>query len=82
LDRIEQRVEQVLKNRSKSLEWVGMLSEQIESLDEFREEVRLSFEPVLGKINNLDELIRIIRHASCDLSKRLEHVERRGNAAA
>jgi hypothetical protein len=58
------------------MEWIATLSEQISSLDEFREEVRSSFESLVLKVDNLEEIHRILRHATSDVSKRVEMVER------
>ena len=52
-----------------------MLLEHIESLDEFRDEVRASLEPLSVKLNNLDEVMRIMRHATVDVSRRVENLE-------
>ena len=52
-----------------------MLSEHIESLDEFRDEVRASLEPLSVKLDNLDEVMRIMRHATVDVSRRVENLE-------
>ena len=52
-----------------------MLSEHIESLDEFRDEVRASIEPLSMKLDNLDEVMRIMRHATVDVSRRVENLE-------
>ena len=76
LDQIEMKLDNIRISNRKSLEWIGMLSEHIRSLDEFREEVRASFEPMIGKLDNIDEVTRILRHATVDLSRRVEHVER------
>ena len=75
-DAIETKLAKVVGSRQKSLEWVGMLAEQIRSLDDFREEVRAGFEPLLGKLDNLDEVMRILRHATSDVSRRVENLER------
>ncbi|MBC7794801.1 MAG: hypothetical protein H7Z43_13940, partial [Clostridia bacterium] len=49
--------------------------QQIESLDEFREEVRASFEPLLHKLGDIDEVMRILRHATSDVARRVEVLE-------
>ena len=77
LDRIEDMVESMRTSSRKSLEWVGTLSEHIRSLDEFREEVRASFEPLVDKLDCTDEILRILRHATVDVSRRIERLERR-----
>ena len=76
LERIENMIEGVRASNRKSLEWVAMLSEHIQSLDEFREEVRESFEPLNDKLTCSDEVVRILRHATVDVSRRIERLER------
>ena len=75
LDEIEIKVDSVKNGNRKSLEWIGMLSEHVRDLDAFREEVRASFEPLCGKLDNIDEVVRILRHATVDISKRVEGME-------
>lgn len=82
LDRLENRLgdidtklTSVMSSRHKSLEWIGQLSEHVRSLDEFREEVRASFEPLLHKLGDIDEVMRILRHATSDVSRRVEQLE-------
>ena len=76
LDEIEIKLDTMRNGNRKSLEWIGMLSEHIRDLDEFREEVRASLEPLCGKLDNIDEVVRILRHATVDISRRVETVER------
>lgn len=76
LDEIEIKLDSLRNGNRKSLEWIGMLSEHIRDLDAFREEVRASFEPLCGKLDNIDEVVRILRHATVDISRRVETVER------
>ena len=76
LDRIEGMVESMKLSSRKSLEWVGTLSEHIRSLDDFREEARASFEPLVDKLDCTDEILRILRHATVDVSRRIERLER------
>ena len=76
LDEIEIKLDTMRNGNRKSLEWIGMLSEHIRDLDSFREEVRASFEPLCGKLDNIDEVVRILRHATVDISRRVETVER------
>lgn len=76
LDGIDKKLDTVAKTRHKSMEWIATLSEQIESLDEFREEVRASFEPFVRKLDGIDEVMRILRHATSDVSRRMESIER------
>ena len=75
LDEIEIKVDSVKNGNRKSLEWIGMLSEHVRDLDAFREEVRASFEPLCGKLDNIDEVVRILRHATVDISRRVEGME-------
>ena len=79
---IDDKLNALGRARNKSMEWIAVLSEHVRSLDEFREEVRASFEPVIGKLDNLDEVIRILRHATSDVSKRVEHIERNRRLSA
>ena len=76
LDEIEIKLDSLRNGNRKSLEWIGMLSEHVRDLDAFREEVRASFEPLCGKLDNIDEVVRILRHATVDISRRVETVER------
>jgi len=85
LEQVSEQVEQLTRTRHKSMEWIGQLSEHIRSLDEFREEVRATFEPFVGKLDNLDEVMRILRHATSDVSRRvisLEHERERFHRAS
>ncbi|MEM6533433.1 MAG: hypothetical protein AAF654_12475 [Myxococcota bacterium] len=75
LDGVDAKLEELTRARSKSLEWIGQLSEHIASLDAFREEVRASFEPLGHKLDRLDEVSRILRHATSDVSRRIESLE-------
>lgn len=77
LDAFDAKLGGTLRGRQKSMEWIATLSEQIESLDEFREEVRASFEPLLRKLDNLDEVMRIMRHATSDIGRRVELLEKK-----
>ena len=52
LDAIEAKLDVMCGASRKGLEWIGMLSEHIESLDEFRDEVRASLEPLSVKLDN------------------------------
>lgn len=72
---IDSKLTNVMSNRNKSFEWIGQLSEQIHSLDEFREEVRASFEPLMHKLGDIDEVMRILRHATSDVARRVEQLE-------
>lgn len=75
LDGVDSKLEELTRARGKSLEWIGQLSEHIESLDAFREEVRASFEPLSHQLDRLDEISRILRHATSDVSRRVESLE-------
>ena len=76
LEGIDKKLDAVAKARHKSMEWIATLSEQIESLDQFREEVRAAFEPFVRKLDGIDEVMRILRHATSDVSRRVEGIER------
>lgn len=76
LEAIDEKLDTIVRSRTKSMEWIATLSEHIRSLDEFREEVRASFEPFVRKLEHLDDVMRIMRHATSDLSRRLEKVEK------
>jgi chromosome segregation ATPase len=82
LDRLESRLGDidaklatVTTHRNKSMEWIAQLSEHVRSLDEFREEVRASFEPVMHKLSDIDDVMRIMRHATSDVARRVEDLE-------
>jgi chromosome segregation ATPase len=75
LDELEKKLRSVQNSRQKLMEWIATLSEQIESLEDFREEVRASFEPLARKLEHFDEVMRIMRHATCDIGHRVEILE-------
>lgn len=77
LDGLDQKIDAIAATRNKPLEWIGQLAEHIRSLDEFREEVRATFEPLMGKLSGMDEVVRILRHATSDVSRQVEDLERR-----
>ncbi|MEE2959395.1 MAG: hypothetical protein VYA34_01530 [Myxococcota bacterium] len=77
LDALDDKLESMKGNTKKSMEWIGTLSEHVRSLDEFREEVRATFEPMAQKMDNVDEVTRILRHATVDISRRVEKIQRR-----
>ncbi len=84
LDRLEKRLaamdaklDTLSASRGKSMEWIGVLSQHVESLDRFREEVRATFEPISRKLDAMDEVIRIMRHATSDVSRKVEDIEKR-----
>jgi chromosome segregation ATPase len=75
LDAIDQKLQAMQASRKKSMEWIGQLSEHVRSLDAFREEVRQTLEPLFGKLETIDELMRILRHATNDVARRVESLE-------
>lgn len=75
LDAVDKKLDQVLTTRRKSMEWIAQMSEQVQSLDAFREEVRASLEPLFDKLRDIDEIMRILRHATSDVSRRVEEIE-------
>jgi len=81
LDAIDAKLDAMASSRRKSMEWIGQLSEHIRSLDSFREEVRATLEPLFAKLENMDEGMRVLRHATSDVSRRLESFERPKKAA-
>ncbi len=84
ISRLEQRLESIdtkldgmSTSRRKSMEWIATMNEHVRSLDEFREEVRASFEPLLSKLRDLDEVMCIMRHATSDVARRVIELETR-----
>ncbi len=75
LDAIDQKLAALHTSRKKTMEWIGQLSEHVRSLDAFREEVRQTLEPLFGKLESIDELMRILRHATNDVARRVESLE-------
>lgn len=75
LDAIDQKLESLTMARRKSMEWIAQLSEHIGSLDNFREEVRASLEPLFTKIESVEDNLRILRHATSDVSRRVDGIE-------
>jgi len=75
LETIDEKLNQIKGSRKKSMEWIGQLAEHIRSLDDFREEVRASFEPIRNKLDGIDEVMRIMRHATNDVCRRIDHIE-------
>ena len=75
LDAIDQKLESLSMGRRKSMEWIAQLSQQIGSLDSFREEVRASLEPLFDKIEGLEDNLRILRHATSDVSRRVDQMD-------
>ncbi|MFC1610736.1 hypothetical protein ACFL6C_07250 [Myxococcota bacterium] len=75
MEAVDRKLDQILSTRRKSLEWLATMSEQVQSLDAFREEVRASLEPLFDKLRNLDEIMRILRHATSDVARRVEEME-------
>ena len=77
LDVIDQKLDSLTMARRKSMEWIAQLSEHIGSLDNFREEVRASLEPLFAKVETFEDNLRILRHATSDVSRRLDDVDER-----
>ncbi|MEK7705301.1 MAG: hypothetical protein AAB426_10105 [Myxococcota bacterium] len=75
LDGLEQKIDSLAVTKRKSLEWIGQISEHVRSLDDFREEVRASLEPIFHKLEHVDEVVRILRHATSDVARRVERLE-------
>lgn len=71
---VEAKLDQLSHARRKSLEWIGQLSEHVDSLDAFREEVRATVEPIFSKLENLDDSLCVLRHATSDVSRRIEQL--------
>jgi len=78
LDAIDQKLAAVSASPRKAMEWIGQLAEQVRSLDSFREEVRASLEPLFHKLESLDDVLRIVHHATSDVARRVETLEDRG----
>ena len=76
LNRIEETVQGVRMSTRKSMEWIGTLSEHMSAFDIFRDEVRSTLEPVMNKLDCNDEGLRILRHATVDVSRRIELLEK------
>ncbi len=81
LDAIDAKLDTIAMSRKKSMEWIAQMSEHIRSLDSFREEVRVTLEPLFAKLENMDEGLRVMRHATSDVSRRMEALERPKQAA-
>ena len=75
LTAIDTKVETMSASWRKAIEWIAQMGEHVQSLDVFREEVRASLEPLFMKLDNVDEVMRIMRHATNDVSRRLEDIE-------
>jgi len=71
LDAIDQKLAAVSASPRKAMEWIGQLAEQVRSLDSFREEVRASLEPLFHKLESLDDVLRIVHHATSDVARRV-----------
>jgi len=76
LERLDHKIDNLALSRHKSMEWLAQMSEHVRSLDNFREEVRASLEPLFTKLENIDEIMRIMRHATSDVSRRIELIEK------
>lgn len=77
LDTIDKKIETMSSSWRKAMEWIGQMGEHVQSLDAFREEVRASLEPLFAKLDNVDEVMRILRHATSDVSRRIDDLEER-----
>jgi chromosome segregation ATPase len=77
LQHMEEKIDALGTARKKSMEWIGVLSEQIQSLDVFREEVRASYEALASKLDGIEEWMRILKHATSDVSRRVEELEQK-----
>jgi chromosome segregation ATPase len=75
LTAIEKKIDGLSTSPRKAMEWMGQLAEQVRSLDSFREEVRASLEPLFQKLESLDDVLRILRHATSDVARRVETLE-------
>jgi chromosome segregation ATPase len=78
LESLERKIDTISASPRKAVEWIGQLSEQVRSLDLFREEVRATLEPLYHKLESLDEVLLILRHATSDVSRRVEYLEGHG----
>jgi chromosome segregation ATPase len=81
LEEIDKKLDRVSQSRNKSMEWMATLSEHVQSLDAFREEVRGTFEPLLTKLQDIDDVMRIMRHATADVARRVSDLEHRRKAS-
>jgi chromosome segregation ATPase len=81
LDAIDKKVDTMSATWRKAMEWIGQMGEHVQSLDDFREEVRASLEPLFQKLDNVDDVMRIIRHATSDVSRRIEEIEQKRRLA-
>ena len=77
LDSIDQKLDALAMARRKSMEWIAQLSSHISSLDSFREEVRATLEPLFTKVEACEDNLCILRHATGDMSRRIEDIEGR-----
>ncbi|MCK5689171.1 hypothetical protein KAI87_07870 [Myxococcota bacterium] len=75
LDGIENKIDGLSGSWRKSMQWLGMLSEHVQSHETFRDEVRESLEPLFRQLENFDDSIRVMRHATSDVSRRMEEME-------
>ena len=72
----DEKLQHMATNRRKSMEWLAQMGEHVSSLDAFREEVRASLEPLFSKLEAVDDLVRILRHATADVGRRVEDLEK------
>ncbi|MBI5511684.1 MAG: hypothetical protein HY903_23250 [Deltaproteobacteria bacterium] len=75
LDGVDRKVDGLSVSWKKAIEWIAKMGEHVESLDAFREEVRASLEPLFAKLDNVDDVMHIMRHATADVARRIEELE-------
>ncbi len=72
---VDTKVDAIQQSWRKSMEWLGQMGEHVQSLDAFREEVRASLEPLFHKLDNVDDVMHIMRHATADVARRIDALE-------
>ena len=82
LDAMDAKLDSLSMAKRKSLEWIAQMSQHIGSLDAFREEVRATLEPLYGKLESMEDSLRILRHATSDVSRRVDSMEHQRKKAA
>jgi hypothetical protein len=81
VDAIDKKVDTISASWRKAMEWIGQMGQHVQSLDAFREEVRASLEPLFAKLDNVDEVMRILRHATSDVARRVDDMEQKRRLA-
>ena len=81
LDALDKKIDTMSVTWRKAMEWIGQMGEHVQSLDDFREEVRASLEPLFQKLDNVDDVMLILRHATSDISRRMDEVEQKRRLA-